>query len=163
MVQSLTATTPARPPSPRKEPVASILLKPKGFENVPLSLKKWVLKDQLDRGCGPGPEPAGGAQRVIPGRHISLRLRCTAAFAHGRWRPGQGQASVQGGGSRPCSVTGQFLPSLFPFGEYCCYMNQHMMHEKESFDTFLSAQKMVSHVEAPYAESVLQDVAAMSR
>lgn len=110
------------PPSPRKEPVAFILLKPKGFENVPLRLKKWVPKDQLDRDCSPGPEPACGAQRAIPGYHVSLRLRYATAFAHDHWHPGQGQASVQRGGSRPCSVTWQFLPRLFPFEEYCCNM-----------------------------------------
>lgn len=54
---------PHQPPLPpphthtpaRKTPVAFVLLKPKGFENLPLRLKKWVPKNQLDKGCSPGP------------------------------------------------------------------------------------------------------------
>lgn len=62
-------------PAPRKKTVAFVLLKPKGFENVLLRLKKWVPEDQLDRGWSPGLEPAWGTQQAILGHLVSLRLR----------------------------------------------------------------------------------------
>lgn len=99
---------PLPPTPPQKKPVAFVLLNPKGFKNLPSRLKKWVPKNQLDKGCSPGPEPACGAQWAIPGHHVSPRLRYAAMFARDRWHPGQEMASVQGGRSRPCGVTWQF-------------------------------------------------------